>query len=270
MNINQVLANLLELFGTNESFPMVFGFVGVLSYLVLSFFLGRIYKKAGQPLVSAFIPVWNIIVFFRLGGYSGLWVVGAILSYAYIFGTAILTANQLNGANGAYEGVNKLLVETMPVGVPLLSLLLVATSLVAVLAAYNIGRAFEKDAGYLLLFVFLYPVWTLALAFTAYDWDEESANPNSIGVMNRTKLRRERAQEVATNRARAARFLEPVAPTRASDEEPESDYDRALREQEARGGVPAQKKSRRKSKDPADAKIVDSGSTGADTDSDWF
>jgi len=272
VDINQFLANLLDLFAANSTFGVMVGGAGFLSYIIGAIFLGRIYKKAGQPPIAAFVPVWNIIVFFRLGGYSSLWIVGAFISYAYIGGSMLTSAAQLTGAEWAQEGAAKAVIAAMPVAIPIVGFLLVATTLIGLLAAYNIGRAFEKDAGYLLLFVFLPVIWLIALAFTSYDWDEDSANPNSIGEMDRSNLRSARLREVAVNREKSARFLDPVAPPSVTSGAVESDYDRALREQESRGGVPAQKTKRvRKGKgDPGDAKIVDAGSTGVDTKSDWF
>lgn len=269
----QFLANLTDLVTEGSSVSAVFVIIGVLSYIIGSVFLGRIFSKGGQPFAAAFVPIWNVIVFFRLGGYSGLWIIGALIGYAYVGVTMVAApVALLSGAEWVNSGFMNALDKSSVVLLPVFGFLFISSAIIALLSAYNIGRAFEKDAGYLLLFVFLYPVWVIALAFTSYDWDEDSANPNSVGQRNRTQLRKDRAKELAISREKARRFLEPNAPVRNEDEEPESDYDRALREQEARGGIPKIKEKKvRKKKDSGDAKIVDSGSTGANTDdATWF
>jgi hypothetical protein len=267
------ITNFIKLVQGSSSTGAFFVIIGIVAYLLVSFFLSRIFSKAGQPAVAAFIPIWNVVTFFRLGGYSALWVIGSIIGGFYVISVSYLPIGRLTGSHFADSGFAKGMEHAAPLLMPIFGFIFIASSLIGLLAAYNIGRAFEKDGGYLLLFVFLYPVWTLALAFTSYDWDEYSANPNSVGVMNRTRIRKEQATELAANKAKSSKFLDPVAPDNIKREEPESDYDRALREQAARGGVPAQKKSRgkrSKKADPGDAKIVDSGSTGVSEDSEWM
>lgn len=275
MDFNQFLANLLELLSENNI--VLFGAVGgsLLGYLITSIFLSRIFHKASQPRIAAFVPLWNVITFYRLGGYSPLWIIGLIVSYAYILFAVITSAALLNNAEWVNSDLAKMILGTIPIALPIASFLSFATTIVGILAAYNIGRAFDKDAGYLLLFLLAYPLWTIILSFTSYDWDEDSANPNSIGEMDRTKLRAQRAREDAISKAKAKEFLQPGKPSAPSADIFESDYDRAVREDaERKATLPSaqKKKPRRKGKtNPGDARIVDSGSTGANTqDSTWF
>ena len=265
------LSNLLELLTDNSTLSLILFGLGFIGYIVYAVFLGRIFKKASQPTVAAFVPFWNAAIFYRLGGYSPLWIIGSVITSIYIgFGGYAIVA-RMAGQEWAGSDFAKAVVDSLAYGAPITGLLLFATLVVGLLAAYNIGRAFERDAGYLLLFIFAYPIWLIALAFTSYDWDEDSANPNSIGETDRTKMRRAAALEESRSKARSAAFLDPVAPQLRNFDVIESDYDRAVREQAALGGIPQQKPEKKRGKtDPNEGRIVDVGSNDPNINPDWL
>ena len=66
------------------------------------------------------------------------------------------------------------------------------SGVVLFLSAYNIGRAFNKDALMAILFLVALPIWLIALSLTRFEWDEAAANPNSIGRMPDYRVARNR------------------------------------------------------------------------------
>lgn len=54
--------------------PALSSFAGIIGYLLLAFFLGKVFEKAGEPLWKAFVPVYNGIVLLRLVGFSGWFI----------------------------------------------------------------------------------------------------------------------------------------------------------------------------------------------------
>lgn len=263
-DIQNFLTNLFELMASDVAFAGIV--VGVLlgGYLLLSFFIGRIYSKASISAVSAFVPIWNVVNFVRLGGYSPLWLVGYAASVVYLAGLYILPPlSRVDGNQWMLEPL-RLFRNVSAFGQPLAIFLMIATGLIIVLSAYNIGRAFEKDAGYLLLFLFAFPAWAAALAFTGYDWDESEANPRSIGETDMRAISKAAREELEKNKMRAEAFINPTAPKSVFPEEQyESDYDRAVAEMERqrqRELTNKPKKSKKNRNDPGEAKIVDAGS----------
>jgi hypothetical protein len=61
-------------------FMLMFFFLFVLvCYVVYSFLLGRIFKKAGVPQWAAWVPVYNSWKMLELGGQQGFWAVLALI-----------------------------------------------------------------------------------------------------------------------------------------------------------------------------------------------
>lgn len=61
---------------------MVFYLVFVLAlYLVVSFLLSKVFKKAGQPAWAAFVPIYNTWVLFELGGKPGWLILLAFIPF---------------------------------------------------------------------------------------------------------------------------------------------------------------------------------------------
>lgn len=66
-----------------------FSFI-IISYVAVVFLLGRIFKKAGQPQWSAWIPIYNNWKLLELGGQPGFWAPLALVPYLG-FATLIFT-----------------------------------------------------------------------------------------------------------------------------------------------------------------------------------
>lgn len=54
-------------------------FVGIVAYVISSFFLSRIFKKAGVEAWKAWVPVYNTWVLLELGDQKGYWAVLAFI-----------------------------------------------------------------------------------------------------------------------------------------------------------------------------------------------
>jgi hypothetical protein len=48
-------------------------------YIVTSIFLGKLFKKAGEPAWKAWVPIYNSWTLLQLGGQNGIWAVIALI-----------------------------------------------------------------------------------------------------------------------------------------------------------------------------------------------
>ncbi|MGM7667605.1 large exoprotein [Microbacterium sp. A93] len=119
--------------------------VGVLVYVVTAFFLSKVFAKAGvQGTWRAWAPVYNLMVFFKLGDLSP-WLV------LYCFGGAVLLS---------WIGIGFLF-----------SLALFAGSGVA---AYRIGMKLGKEPAFVALWL-IPPAWLGVVAYGKQTWNTNVA-----------------------------------------------------------------------------------------------
>lgn len=105
-------------------------------YAVFAFFLGKIFKKAGEDAWKAWVPVYNQWVFLELGGQQG-WI--ALLSLAGV--------------------------------IPFVGWIGSLVSFVfACVAAYQIGLKLQKEAWFVVLYILVSPVWIIWLAVDSSTW----------------------------------------------------------------------------------------------------
>lgn len=116
----------------------------LLVYAITAFFLMKIFEKAGvEDGWRAWVPVYNYMIFFKLGDLSP-WLV-------------------LYGIGGA------ILLSWIGIGF----IFSIALYVFSALAAYRIGMKFGKDSVWVVLYVFVAVVWMGILAFDKARW-----NPN--------------------------------------------------------------------------------------------
>lgn len=129
----------------------VFLFIfGLLAYALSSFFLMKIFDKAGvEGKWRAWVPVYNMMVFSKLGDVSP-WL--------------ILIATGGGIVLGAIPILNLL--------APLLSL---AAAAVFVAAAWRVGMKLQKEPVWLILAILLTIVWLGILAFDKSTWNKNIA-----------------------------------------------------------------------------------------------
>lgn len=53
----------------------------IISYAIVAFLLGQIFKKAGQRQWPAWVPIYNNWKLLELGGQSGFWAILALIPY---------------------------------------------------------------------------------------------------------------------------------------------------------------------------------------------
>ncbi len=125
-------------------FLVFFGlFFAAAGYLITSWFLMRLFEKAGvEGKWRAWVPVYNSMIFFKLGDLSP-WLV------LYAIGASILL--------GFIPVVNGLL--------PL------AISVLGLVAAWRVGLKLQKEAVWLVLAFFLNIVWLGIVAFDRSRWN---------------------------------------------------------------------------------------------------
>ena len=122
---------------------VIMGLLALVFYVVSSIFLMKIFDKAGvQGKWRAWIPVYNTMVFVKLGDLSPwwilvLWVLAGALSQVPVIGW----------------------------------LLAVAAGVYMVLAAWRVGLKLQKEAVWLVLYVLLAIVWMGIAAFDKSRWN---------------------------------------------------------------------------------------------------
>jgi len=260
--LNDLTENFLDLLAHNATFLVITSAVVLFGYLFSSFLLARIFRKASAPSIAAFVPVWNVVKFLQLGGYSSLWFVGFLLSALYAIGLLLFAPiGRIFSVDFLVDAAD-VFYDIALVAIPIASFLMVACGLVFLIAAYNITRAFNRDVGYLLLFVFAPIVWLILLAFTSYDWDESEAHPNSVGEMYSPKRQRDAARELELQRQKGMSVLNPVYQSPRPEDEFESDYDRAVASYERQKSlekIPGKKPKRKQRSSATEGMIVDPG-----------
>ena len=120
--------------------------IGLAAYILTSIFLMKIFEKAGvQGKWRAWVPVYNLMIFYKLGDLSP-WLV-------------------LYGVAGAA------LLSWIGVGY----LFSLALAVFSAIAAWRVGLKLQKDAIWVILYIFLSIVWLGINAFDKSRW-----NPNII------------------------------------------------------------------------------------------
>ncbi|WP_170285566.1 DUF5684 domain-containing protein [Microbacterium rhizomatis] len=121
-------------------FLLIFALAG---YLLTSWFLMKIFDKAGvQGRWRAWVPVYNTLIFVKLGDLNPwwlliLWGAGAVLSWIPVLG----------------------------------QLILLAAFVYTLLAAWRVGLKLQKEAVWLILYFFLSIVWLGINAFDKSRWN---------------------------------------------------------------------------------------------------
>ncbi|MGF3030584.1 DUF5684 domain-containing protein [Microbacterium alcoholitolerans] len=117
--------------------------LGPVMYVVMSLFLMKLFEKAGvEGKWRAWVPVYNAMIFFKLGDMSPwlvLYAIGASLVLSWI---------------------------------PVIGWLLpLATLAISAMAAWRVGLKLQKEAAWVILYVLLSPVWLGILAFDRSRWN---------------------------------------------------------------------------------------------------
>jgi len=53
--------------------------IALVAYILQAIFMGLVFKKAGQPMWKAWVPVYNSWTLLQLGGQNGIWAVLAFI-----------------------------------------------------------------------------------------------------------------------------------------------------------------------------------------------
>lgn len=131
-------------YGLIIAYGFVMFIIAIAGYVLTSLFLMKIFQKAGvQGGWRAWVPVYNSMVMFKLGDLSP-WLV-------------------LYGVGGA------ILLSWIGIGV----VFSLALAVLSVLAAWRVGLKLQKDAVWVVLYIFLSIVW---LGINAFDKSRWNAN----------------------------------------------------------------------------------------------
>jgi hypothetical protein len=136
--------------GAIVALALLYTVLPLLIYALYSWFYMRIFDKAGvQGKWRAWVPVYNTMIFYKLGDLSP-WLV------LYLIGAGII------GAIIPFLGWFLIL--------PLVG---IAARVLDLIAAWRVGLKLQKDAVWVILYFFLPPVWLGINAFDSSRW-----NPN--------------------------------------------------------------------------------------------
>lgn len=122
--------------------PILF-LIAIAGYVISSIFLMKIFEKAGvQGKWRAWIPIYNTLIFVKLGDLNPwwllvLWLAGGVLSWIPVVG----------------------------------QLILLAAFVYTLMAAWRVGLKLQKEAVWLILYFFLSIVWLGILAFDKSRWN---------------------------------------------------------------------------------------------------
>lgn len=122
--------------------PILF-LIAIAGYVISSIFLMKIFEKAGvQGKWRAWIPIYNTLIFVKLGDLNPwwllvLWLAGGVLSWIPVIG----------------------------------QLILLAAFVYTLMAAWRVGLKLQKEAVWLILYFFLSIVWLGILAFDKSRWN---------------------------------------------------------------------------------------------------
>lgn len=145
---NGDLTGLSALYALMAVMGVIIFLVAVVGYVIGSFFLMKIFEKAGvQGKWRAWVPVYNLMVFFKLGDMSP-WLV-------------------LYGIGGM------IILSWIPVLNIFSGLLGIAMGVFAAMAAWRVGLKLQKEAAWVILYVLLSIVW---LGINAFDKSRWNAN----------------------------------------------------------------------------------------------
>lgn len=134
-------------FAILAAFSVFFIIIGIISYVIFSWFMMKVFEKAGvQGKWRAWVPVYNQMVFAKLGDVNP-WAV-LIVWAATVVGSLI----PFLGAIISFVG-------------PL------AIAALAVMAALRVQAKMGKDTVWIVLYIFLSIVWLGVLAFDKSRWN---------------------------------------------------------------------------------------------------
>jgi len=146
----------------------------------------KLFAKAKVPAWKAWVPVVNTWKFLELGGYPGaislLTFASMVFSYGYLyyFYSTMFSMGYsalLSGGYGAFGpdtmGNFFFTMILMMIG----SLLSVVGTVFMCMSAYQISRKLGKDGVFVLLYIFLSPVWLGMMAFDKSVWNDSLAKP---------------------------------------------------------------------------------------------
>lgn len=64
-------------------FGIAFMFIGLIVWLFYGFCMGRVFQKAGKPLWTGFVPIYNLVVWMEVIG-KPMWWVAVVLGVGFI------------------------------------------------------------------------------------------------------------------------------------------------------------------------------------------
>lgn len=126
--------NNTDLFGFFMAFLGIILVIALIMYVVYSYFLSRIFKKAGVEQWKAWVPIYSTWMMLEIGKQKGWYV---LLAFIPFVGTLI-------------------------------------TTIFIIIAEFNIGRSLGKSDAFVLLAIFMPIIWIIWLAIDNSKWENKA------------------------------------------------------------------------------------------------
>lgn len=130
-------------------------YLGLIALMITS--MWKIYAKANQPGWASIIPVYNLIVFFRVIQRPKWWLfiyLGGILAYMGIALFSFILVME-NGIKPTYLGI------ILSIG----TIIILALSIISIMDTHRLSKAFGNGVGFTLGLLFLPIIFIPILAF---------------------------------------------------------------------------------------------------------
>jgi hypothetical protein len=141
--------------------PTIFSVLLVIAaalYVLSSWALGKVFAKAGEDSIKAWVPIYNTIIMFRMGNQNPLWLLvmfAPIINFiAFIF---------MGGEEAPI--VWSLITSFLPI-------VNIIPAIFAIIAVHVINGKFGRGAGSTVLYLFFPFVWSLIIGLGPDRWRE--------------------------------------------------------------------------------------------------
>ena len=160
----------------SAAFGLVFFAINLIVILIFvllaSFLFSFVFKKAGVAMWKAYIPIYNTMIMYELGGRSQYWILASFSGIIFIPLLFLSAALQTQGINSQALNVAMFAIGGLSV------IASIWASVVLLIAYYHIGKKLQKSGWFVLLAIFLPYIWAAWLGFDKSIWDEtEGSGP---------------------------------------------------------------------------------------------
>lgn len=143
----------------------VFMLAVIAIYILLIIAEWKIFTKAGEKGWKSLIPIYNMVVFFRIIGISPWWV---LVTFVLAFIPALTGTITTNGNNTVVNTDNVI------GNISLIALIFVSI-FIGIYSSYRLAKSFDKGIGYTIGLILLPEIFYLILGFGSAKYNKKAA-----------------------------------------------------------------------------------------------